>query len=163
MALPAPKPHQSTVMAVEPQWIDYNGHFNMAYYGVLFDRAADQMFLELGLGPDYVKATNNSFFTLETHTTYLQEVQPTDQVIVESQIIDHDHKRVHYVQQMKHAKDGWVACVLEVMVSHVDLNIHKTSNFPDDVKARIDAMAAVHKILPVPQQVGHKIGIPRKS
>ena len=43
----------------------------MAYYGVLFDRAADQMFLELGLGPDYVKNTNNSFFTLETHTHHI--------------------------------------------------------------------------------------------
>ena len=156
-------PHRSTTMTIEPQWIDYNGHFNMAYYGVLFDRAADQMFLELGLGPDYVKATNNSFFTLETHTSYLREVAPTDLVAVESQIIDHDHKRVHYVQQMKHASAGWVACVLEVMVSHVDLSTHKTSNFPDDVKFRIDAMAGQHKQLPVPDQVGHRIGIPRKA
>jgi acyl-CoA thioester hydrolase len=155
-------PHRSTVMKIEPQWIDYNGHFNMAYYGVLFDRAADQMFETLGLGPDYVKATDNSFFTLETHTSYLREVAPTDLVAIESQIIDHDHKRVHYVQQMKHADDNWVACILEVMVSHVDLNIHKTSNFPADVKARIDAMAAIHRALPVPDQVGHKIGIPRK-
>ena len=53
--------------------------------------------------------------------------------------------------------------MLEVMVSHVSLDTHKTSNFPDDVKARIDAMAAAHKPLPVPLQVGHKIGIPRKS
>jgi acyl-CoA thioester hydrolase len=55
-----------------------------------------------------------------------------------------------------------VACVLEVMISHVDLNTHKTSNFPADVKVRIDAMAAEHKALPVPDQVGHKIGIPPK-
>jgi acyl-CoA thioester hydrolase len=162
MALPVPGPHLSTKMAIEPQWIDYNGHFNMAYYGVLFDRAADQMFAVLGLGPEYVKTTNNSFFTLETHTSYLREVAPTDLVVVESQIIDHDHKRVHYVQQMKHAQDGWVACVLEVMVSHVDLSIHKTSNFPDAVKAKIDAMAKEHKVLPAPDQLGHRIGIPRK-
>jgi acyl-CoA thioester hydrolase len=155
-------PHRSTVMKIEPAWIDYNGHFNMAYYGVLFDRAADQMFEVLGLGPEYVKATNNSFFTLETHTSYLREVAPTDLVAVESQIIDHDHKRAHYVQQMKHADDNWVACIMEVMVSHVDLNIHKTLNFPDDVKARIHAMAAMHKALAVPDQVGHRIGIPRK-
>jgi acyl-CoA thioester hydrolase len=63
---------------------------------------------------------------------------------------------------MKHRNDGWVACVLEVIVSHVDLKIHKTSNFPDDVKARIDAMAAMHKGLSVPDQVGHRIGIPRR-
>ena len=119
-------PHRSTVMAIENQWIDYNGHFNMAYYGVLFDHAADQLFETFGLGPDYVKATNNSIFTLETHTSYLHEVSPTDLVMVESQIIDCDHKRVHYVQQMKHATEGWVACVLEVMVAHVNLGIHKT-------------------------------------
>jgi acyl-CoA thioester hydrolase len=149
-------------MAIEIQWIDYNGHFNMAYYGVLFDRAADQMFAALGLGPDYVKATNNSFFTLETHCSYLREVQATDVVTIASQIIDHDHKRVHYVQQMR-LPDANVACILEVMVSHVDLTTHKTSNFPDEVKARIEAMAALHKSLPVPAQVGHKIGIPPKA
>jgi acyl-CoA thioester hydrolase len=135
----------------------------MAYYGVLFDRAADQMFAALGLGPDYVKSTNNSFFTLETHCSYLRELQANDAIKVASQIIDHDHKRVHYVQQMKNADEDWVACVLEVMVSHVDLNTHKTSNFPDDVKVRIDAMAAAHKPFPLPIQVGHKIGIPRRT
>lgn len=149
-------------MAIEPQWIDYNGHFNMAYYGVLFDRAADEMFLLMGLGPAYVKATNNSFFTLETHTSYLREVAPTDRVIIESQIIDCDHKRVHYVQHMKHAADLWVACVLEVMVSHVSLETHKTSPFPADVQAEVNAMTAAHRDLTVPPQVGRKIGIPRK-
>jgi acyl-CoA thioester hydrolase len=160
--MPQSFPHISTTMAIEIQWIDYNGHFNMAYYGVLFDRAADQMFAALGLGPDYVKATNNSFFTLETHCSYLREVQATDVVTIASQIIDHDHKRVHYVQQMR-LPDANVACILEVMVSHVDLMTHKTSNFPDDVKARIDVMAGEHKTLPVPAQVGRTIGIPRPA
>ena len=31
-------PFVSSVMRVEPGWIDYNGHLNMAYYNVLFDR-----------------------------------------------------------------------------------------------------------------------------
>jgi acyl-CoA thioester hydrolase len=67
------------------------------------------------------------------------------------------------VQLMKQAEESWTSCVLEVMVSHVDLITHKTSNFPDDVKARIEVMAAEHKALPVPAQVGHQIGIPRKT
>jgi len=149
-------------MAIEPQWIDYNGHFNMAYYNVLFDRAADQVFELLGLGPDYVKATNNSFFTLETHTSYLQELAPADTVVIDNHFLDHDHKRVHYVQTMRHATESWAACVLEVMVSHVDLSIHKTSNFPAEVLARIAEMTAAHKSLTVPSQVGRRIGIPRK-
>ena len=35
-------PFVSSVMRVEPGWIDYNGHLNMAYYHVLFDRAVDE-------------------------------------------------------------------------------------------------------------------------
>ena len=31
MPLP-PAPFLSSVMQIEPQWIDYNGHLNMAYY-----------------------------------------------------------------------------------------------------------------------------------
>ena len=158
-----PAPYTSRAMAIEPAWIDYNGHFNMAYYNVLFDRAADEVFEVLGLGPDYVKATNNSFFTLETHTSYLRELAPTDTVVIDNHFLDHDHKRVHYVQTMHHATEGWVACVLEVMVGHVNLNLHKTSNFPDVVLARIVGMAAAHKSLPVPAQVGHRIGIPRRK
>ena len=26
-------------MTLDPSWVDYNGHLNQAYYGVLFDRA----------------------------------------------------------------------------------------------------------------------------
>ncbi len=37
-------PFVSSVMRVEPGWIDYNGHLNMAYYNVLFDRAVDEAF-----------------------------------------------------------------------------------------------------------------------
>jgi acyl-CoA thioester hydrolase len=113
--------------------------------------------------PEYVKATGNSWFTLETHTTYLNELTATDPVVVELQILDSDHKRVHYVQTMKQADKGWVACILEVMVSHVSLETHKTSNFPEGVKAKVDAMREAHKLLPVPPLVGHRIGIPRKA
>ena len=44
MPLP-PAPFRSAVMQIEPQWIDYNGHLNMAYYNVMFDRAIDELSL----------------------------------------------------------------------------------------------------------------------
>jgi acyl-CoA thioester hydrolase len=161
--MPIPTPFVSSRMAIEPAWIDFNGHFNMAYYGVLFDRAADQCFALFGMHPAYVKATNNSWFTLETHTSYVRELEASDPVVVELQILDSDHKRVHYIQTMKQADKGWAACHLEVMVSHVSLETHKTSNFSAEVRAKIDAMREAHKSLSVPQQVGHRIGIPRKA
>ena len=43
-------PFVSSTMRVEPSWIDYNGHMNMAYYHVLFDRAVEEGFGVVGLG-----------------------------------------------------------------------------------------------------------------
>jgi acyl-CoA thioester hydrolase len=158
-----PAPFQGGVQKVEDQWIDYNGHFNMAYYNVIFDRCGDEAFGLVGLGPDYVRASNCSFFTLEAHVTYLRELHAGDAVRVTVQFLDYDAKRVHYVQEMFHAAEGWRACVTENMVMHVDMTAKRSSPFPADVLAKIKAMHEAHKALPVPVQVGHRIGIPRKG
>lgn len=154
-------PFVGRIQKVEDQWIDYNGHFNMAYYNVIFDRAGDEAFAHVGLGPDYVKATNCSFFTLEAHVTYVRELHAGDSVRIATQFLDYDAKRVHYVQQMFHASEDWLSCVTENIVMHVDMAAKKSAPFPADVLEKIKAMCEAHKHLPVPPQVGHKIGIPR--
>lgn len=156
-------PFVSSPMRVEPHWIDYNGHLNMAYYNVLFDRAGDHAFAAVGLGPDYVKERNASFFTLESHNTYIRELHAGDPVRIETQFLDRDPKRVHYVQQMFHAGENYLACVTELIVMHVDMGAKKSAPFPPDVMAKIEAMHEAHKALPVPPQVGHRIGIPKKA
>ena len=45
-------------MKVESEWIDYNGHLNMAYYNVLFDRAVDEAYELLGIGHDYLRSAS---------------------------------------------------------------------------------------------------------
>jgi acyl-CoA thioester hydrolase len=162
-AMAYPAPFEGRIHRVEDQWIDYNGHFNMAYYNVLFDRGGDEAFDAVGLGPDYVKERNASFFTLEAHVTYVRELHAGDDVRITTQFLDHDAKRVHYVQQMYHAKEGWLSCVTENIVMHVDMAAKKSAPFPPDVLERIKAMCEAHKALPVPPQVGHRIGIPRKG
>ncbi len=67
-------PFVSSRMRVEPQWIDYNGHLNMAFYHVLFDRAVDEAFGLIGLGPDYAATRGASFFAAEAHVRYLREL-----------------------------------------------------------------------------------------
>jgi len=46
-----PAPFRSSLLEIEPGWIDYNGHLYMGYYTVLFDRAADELWGLLGFGP----------------------------------------------------------------------------------------------------------------
>ncbi|MBM3519968.1 MAG: thioesterase [Alphaproteobacteria bacterium] len=158
-----PAPFVSRIQEVEDQWIDYNGHFNMAYYNVLFDRAGDEVFATLGLGPDYIRDRNASFFTLEAHLTYVRELHAGDRVLIETQILDCDAKRVHYVQLMYHAQEGWLSCVTELIVMHIDMAAKKSAPFPPDILGKIEALREAHRALAVPPQVGHRIGIPRKS
>jgi acyl-CoA thioester hydrolase len=63
---------------------------------------------------------------------------------------------------MFHAEEGWLACVMEAICMHVDLNAKKSAPFPDWMQVKIAEMHEAHKACPVPPQVGHKIGIPRK-
>ena len=86
-------PFVSSVMRVDPGWIDYNGHLNMAYYNVLFDRAVDEVFELLGCGVDYVKTRKHSCYTAEVHVRYLRELHAGDAVKVTWQLIDYDAKR----------------------------------------------------------------------
>ena len=83
-------PFVSSTMRVEPAWIDYNGHLNMAYYLVLFDRAIEEAFAVAGLGPDYVGLRGFSYFTAELHTVYRRELAVNEAVRVTVQVIDHD-------------------------------------------------------------------------
>src|SRR6516162_11320577 len=90
-----PAPFVSSVMRVEPAWIDYNGHLNMAYYNVLLDRAVDEVFELLGCGLDYVKEYKHSFFTAEAHVRYLRELHAEMPVRVTFQLLEFDSKRMH--------------------------------------------------------------------
>jgi acyl-CoA thioester hydrolase len=111
-------PFVSSVMRVEPGWIDYNGHLNMAYYNVLFDRAGDEAFDLLGCGAGYAKAHGLSTFTAEAHVRYLREVRSGDPVRVTFQLFDYDAKRMHYFEQLFHAEEGWLSATSENMVLH---------------------------------------------
>ncbi len=156
-------PFRSSVMTVEPAWIDYNGHLNMAYYNVLFDRCVDEAFLTLGLGPDYVRARNASFFTAEAHLCYLRELHEGAPVYATFHLLDYDAKRIHAVQELFHAEEGWRSATSEVMTLHVDMAAKRVSPWPEDVMAQLEAMRRAHAKLEVPREAGRSIGISRKA
>lgn len=151
---------RSTPMTVRPEWIDHNGHLNMAYYSVLFDQGVDQVWQTLGLGPDYVKARGMTTFLAEFHIQYMRELHEGDQVVATYQVLDHDEKRIHSYQELYHA-DGWLAAGSESLHLSIDQSGPRVAAFPDDIAARIEALAAAHAGLARPKGVGRVIGIRR--
>jgi len=156
-------PFVSSPMRVEPQWIDYNGHLNMAYYHVLFDRAVDEVFSLVGLNQDYVQARKASFFAAECHVLYKRELTVRDLVRVTAQLIAFDDKRLHFYLEMRHASEGWLASTSENLALHVDLISRKVTSFPADILANLAIMKAAHAQMPRPATVGRMIGMPQKS
>lgn len=157
---PMPAPFLSSVMAIEPAWIDYNGHLNVAYYNVLFDRAIDEFYLPLGLGPDYLKATNHSTMVVESHVRYLREVHIDAPLRITAQLIGFDAKRFHVYEELLHAEQGWVSATCETMTVHVDMAAKKVAPFPQDVQAALQRVKDAHAGLPTPAAVGRKIAMP---
>ncbi len=155
------KPFLETSLSIEPGWIDYNNHLNMAYYTVLFDRGADEAFGTMGFGPDYVRRTNHTTFTGEFHLRYLREVKLGDRLRSTFYLIDYDAKRFHSFQELYH-EDGWLSATGEGLTLHVDLAGPRVAPMPAPILERVAAMAEAHARLPRPEGLGSQIAIRRK-
>ncbi len=154
-------PHRSSFLTVEPQWIDHNGHLNMAYYNVLFDRGADELFAKFGVTLESIKATQRSTFSAEFHVCYLRELHEGDQVYVVSQLLDMDEKRFHFFQELYH-EDGWLSATGEGLGLHIDLTGPKVAPARPETLAAMQEILTEHQTLPRPERAGRRIGIPRK-
>ncbi|MFK7876849.1 MAG: thioesterase family protein [Paracoccaceae bacterium] len=155
-------PHRSSLLTVQSDWIDFNGHLNMAYYNVLFDRGADELFAQFGFGPDYVRRTGHSTFSAEFHVCYLRELHEGAQVYVTSQLLDFDEKRFHFFQELYH-EDGWLSATGEGLGLHIDLSGPRVAPMGEAALSALKTLHEQHTALPRPERAGRRIGIQRKG
>jgi acyl-CoA thioester hydrolase len=162
MPMSFPAPFERFRGTVLPEWIDYNGHMNLAYYTVLFDGATDALFDELGLGLDYRQTRKLGTFVAETHNLYERELLVGAEVRIATQILGLDDKRLHLGHEMFALADGARTAVQELMFLHVSLAERRVSPFPPDMYARVAEAAAAHAHLPRPAWVGRHIALPQR-
>jgi len=146
---------------VQPEWIDYNGHTNMAYYVVMFDRATDVLFDALGIGQSYRSDTGHSMYALESHITYARETRLGDRLRITARLIDADKKRIHFFLRMATPESDEQVATFEMVVLHVAIAGPRAVPFPAARQERIDRMLARHRTLPLPAETGRKVGLKR--
>lgn len=149
-------PHLETV---RPEWVDYNGHMNVAYYVLVFDHATDGLLDAIGIGEAYRRAEQGSFFIVEAHVAYRRELHAGDPVRVETQILGHDNRRLHAFLRMVRADSGDLAATYEILGLHVDMKSRRSAPFPAFARERIQALAALHVSRPRPAEAGRGIGL----
>ena len=159
MPIPAPlKLHKGLIV---PEWIDYNGHMNVAYYVLVFDRATDDFLDFMGLTAEYRAAGNVSAFTAEMHVNYIREMKEGDGVYVTTQLLGYDAKRFHYFHRMYHAEQGYLAATSELLCLFVDMNQRRVTQMPAPILDRLAKIRQSHDELPLPEQVGSVMKVKR--
>lgn len=147
MAAPVPE----WTFEVEPAWLDYNGHMNMGYFLVAFDLVATDRFYEwLGIGLDYVNDSGMSVFTLGAGIEYHRELFSGDAARIDTQLLDWDAKRIHYLHSMKR-EDGERVATNQCLAMNVDLETRRGAAFPEVVQERLSELHAVHSVLARPE------------
>ncbi len=121
--------------SVRPEWIDHNGHMNVAYYVVAFDEATDAVYETWGLGLAYPETSGFSVFTLGMNVDYLGELFEGDPIRILTDLVDVDHKRIHYYHRMFHAGSHRLVATNECLCMNVRLDTRKSEPFPDEVTA----------------------------
>ncbi len=146
--------HRAEVL---PEWIDQNGHMNVAYYVLAFDHATDVFFDYIGLDADYRYRTGGSTFAVESYVTYQREVMQGDPLRITTQLLAYDSKRLHFFHQMFHARDGYLAATSEWLNLHVDLNVRRVSPMPEPIQEKLAAIWEQHKTLAPPKEAGRSV------
>lgn len=147
---------------VRSEWVDYNGHMNDAAYARVFSMAVDALMERLGIDEVFRNQQNYTMFTLETHLCYLHEVLEDAPLQVESQVVDHDAKRLHIIFVMKDG-DGRRLATSEQMLMGMNTHIGRPAPFPGMVSERVSKLAEADQGQPIPEEVGRRIGIRKKS
>ena len=145
-------------MEIRPEWIDFNGHLNMAYYSVLFDEGCSPDFQALGFDEAYRTDPGYTTMVADFRIRYLRELHLGDRVRCSFQIVRVGAKAFHFCQELFHS-DGWVAATSETVSLHVDMKARKVVPYTAARRKALDDMAAQHAQWPVPDWVGLPLGV----
>jgi carnitine 3-dehydrogenase len=147
---------------VVADWIDYNGHMTESRYLQCFGEATDALLRLIGVDDAYL-AAKRSFYTVETHLMHLGQARLDDSLVVRTQVLGADAKRLHVVHELATVPAGTVVASAEQMLLHVDTEAGRAIEATGTVRTALETARAAHAGLPQPRNTGRQIGMPRPA
>ena len=127
------------------EWTDYNGHMNLSYYILVFDKGAEIILSKFKMGEHSAKTAKKSTMAVETHTTYNNEVKEGEEVDVFISYFNHDKKRLHYKLEMYEKNKKVLSATTEVLSLYIDLNQRKVAEFEGEKTKIMDEFIGKNK------------------
>ena len=151
-------PFRTRNQTVLREWIDYNGHMNVAYYTLAFDKALDFFFEDvLNIGPSFVEKNEEGPFALKASYNYFSELLESESFFVDISILDFDSKRVHVFGEMRKDTSLELSAVFETVLMNMDLSARKVKQYPDRVLELFKLFKSSLVQDKIPLEIGKKI------
>lgn len=148
---------------VREEWLDHNGHMNVAAYLTAFDAAVCTFCTGLGIGPDQIPVTDKTIFVAQANIVYRHELTRGASIRIRAQLIDLTDGRAHACLSMYEADKNILAAFNEQLFVCVELGNRRPSSLPPVARERFDTVFAAQRHLPVPKYVGRQIRLDGKG
>ena len=140
---------------VRSEWIDYNGHMNVAWFVKAFELGIDSYKAVVGLDAAYIEANGRSTVALEAHIRYQREAVLGDELRIETRLLGCDGKRVHVYQEMY--RGSAMLATQETLAISFDLAARRVCAFEPAIADRYRRMVAAQTAIDRPAWVGRAI------
>ncbi len=144
---------------VKPDWLDANGHMNVAHYVSAFDDGGEPMFKDIGLGWDYTAGGEGSVFMVSSSIDFRRELLAGDALEMTTRLLGFDRRRIHVYQELFHREQGYLAAQAEFVFVHVSLKSRGVTNIPATALERMAQIRNAHGALGTPAFIGRSIGL----
>jgi len=142
-------------------WLDYNGHMTDSAYHYAFSDALDA-FLRYAGDDDAYRAKGTTFFTVESHMSFLKEMKAGEPYRLETQMVGLDEKRLHLFHRMYHDGTGELVAVDEMMQLHVNQKENRVAAMDKPLFDTLAVIWAGHQKLDRPAELGRVMQVKRK-
>ena len=157
---------------VSREYLDTNGHMNVAWYISSASDASFSMLEALGIDEGYRARVGASFFTLETQIRYRREVREGSELSFEGRVLDCNGKLlhflwVHYARAGENGDGGdsggeYIAAISEWIYGYVNLRTRRVEEYPRGIGEMLEVQREGCAGLGDVAGVGEGLGLRRK-
>ncbi|MGD9600630.1 MAG: thioesterase family protein [Gammaproteobacteria bacterium] len=142
-AVPVPTPYEDRLV-VKPEWLDPNGHMNVAFYLRAVDDGTNAFFDDIGLGWGYTEAGTGSIFVTGCNLDFRRELFAGSRIRVTTQLVDWNPKLVHCYSEVFDEGEDVLAATCESMYMHISFANRRGADMPQTAQARLAEIHAAH-------------------
>lgn len=147
--------------SVDPGFIDVNGHMNIRHYLDYGATSADVVLRQVGIDDGYRAVRRLGVFTAEHHIRYFTELHEGEKFSVHTRFLERSGKAGHLLACILDRTHEALACTLEIVLVHVDMDTRRPVEFPADIVAGLDALIVASQQIEWPPPLSGSMGIRR--